>query len=132
MFKKKKEVKKEVGEPKKVKLLFSEIPVGSVLFEYNHMDWGIYEYSVVKTLEDFEQPIQTYSFTNIYSHTPISCDVEFYMYVDYNNIKDSGLNTCISLNKYNILDLDYISKVKEVREAKTLKDLKSAVENGLK
>ena len=140
MFKRKEneEVKRE---PKIVKLLFSEIPVGSVFFndDYRGYLYPIryrYRYPIIKQLKDFEQPKHTITRYLPFSGNPydntksesFEVKILYCNFVTYENITEYGFDYCVENNLYSILDLDYIRKIKEFREKKTVKEIKEFIE----
>ena len=135
MFKKKKEKAVEREEIKLTKMLFSEIPLGSILFDYQRFE--NHNFQVLTQLGDFEQP--TYTIVHSAPMFVLNFDREInyeareeiighFRYVSYDDLIRFGFDSCIGLEKYTIIDLEYVRKVKAVRELKTVKELKDFVE----
>ena len=116
-----------------VKQLFSAVPIGSIFFgdKYDRLGRNS-RYVVTKQLGDFEQPIIKYDALHPFDRTLFEVVKEFNKYVSYADIVEWGYDMCILTDNYKVIDLNYVGQVKDIRNAKTLKELKIVLERGLK
>ena len=122
-------IENKLNETNFVKMLFSEVPVGSIFVDESTFYSGR-EFIVNKKLKDFEQPSYKISYLT-YPYGPLDKKyrhISFCSFIDYYDLTKYGKEECLNMGYIKIIDMEYVNKVKKLRNCKTIKEIKEFIE----